>query len=295
MQTSLYSPEEAIITHTRYSPVRWGAILGGWFVSMAAALLLYTLGTAIGISAISFTDMEALSRKTVFLSVFWVMVTWIVALYLGGYFAGALSNDFSKRTGTLSGVGVWAFSTVLTAVVGTAGIGAMGAAGISMAQGAGKVVGGGIMAASPFAAQAKDKLEKAPLDFQIQIRDAVDKARNTGATTTVTGTQRAKIDAEALAIVAGDFLRGDANAAADSLAYRTELSREEARQVVSSLDSKIREAKMRAEEAADRAALYATVLFSASILVSLLSLAAAMGGGAAGTRTHLLALEARRV
>lgn len=269
-----------VVREVHYTNVKWRAVFGGWLVALATALLLYTVGTAIGISVINFTDAEALNAKTATLSAMWVLITWIVALYLGSYFASALANDGEKHNGVLHGIGVWALSTVLTVFVAAAGIGTLGA-----------VLTGGLLVAGP---QVAEQVSKTPMSFQTEIKDAV--GAQAAKETANPNFRRAvrELDAETLTAVGSDFVRGDQNAAADSLAYHTSLNRAEAQQVVNNLSAKIEEAKARLKEAKDKVAKFTTAALASSVLISLISLLAAIAGGSAGARMYFQVLQTRR-
>lgn len=269
--------ETAIVSDFGYSYVKWSSVFGGWLLAAATAMILYTVGAAIGISAINFTDLDALSKKTVFLSAFWMLVTWTVSLYLGSYFASSISNDGTKRSGVLHGIGVWALSTILTALVGAAGIGTTAAVGIS---------------AAGIAAEASDG-QNVSKGFQVQIKDAINGFAGEADSNAAKAVQ--DLDAKTIGIISADVLRGDQNAAIDSLAYHTSLTREEAVEVVTGMDAQIQEAKIKAKQAADKAAAFSTAALAAGVVISLLALLAAISGGSAGARMHLTAVETRTV
>src|SRR5437868_2843320 len=84
--------------------ISWGGVIGGWLVALTATMLMYALGSGIGISALNFTNAELLSTKTLIFSGVWVLVTWMVALYLGGLFSSRAAHYADRRTGGLNGI-----------------------------------------------------------------------------------------------------------------------------------------------------------------------------------------------
>lgn len=287
--------EEETYFHSHPGNIRWGAILGGWVVATAAALVFYAIGTALGINVIQATDLDALSKKTVVLTGIWLLISWVSALYLGGLFASRGIREANPKTGALHAIGVWAVSNVLTIMIGVSGLGITGMAGIMAAGQAGK----GLVAAAPFAAKAASENPNVPADLLAKLKygisDSVAKRSNKNAgnaqqvengtvqvrTETVNNSVN-ELSNESLLAVGADFLRGDKEAAKNSLAINTSLSRQEAEQLVDSLSAQTEEVKARLKEAADKAALYTSAMLWVSVLISLLSLQAAIMGGRAG-------------
>jgi hypothetical protein len=107
-----------------YSPgVSWPAVIGGAFVSASLALILLSLGTGLGFSAISpWSNVGATASAVGAAAIAWLILTQIMASAMGGYLAGRLRT---KWTGvhtdevhfrdTAHGFLVWAVGLVITA------------------------------------------------------------------------------------------------------------------------------------------------------------------------------------
>ena len=76
---------EKIPVDLRPSRVSWGAVFAGWLIAFSVAMLFYLLGSAIGISTIDASDAQAVNKGLTFGTVFWVFLTWVVSLFMGGY------------------------------------------------------------------------------------------------------------------------------------------------------------------------------------------------------------------
>jgi hypothetical protein len=103
--------------------VSWAAVAGGAFVSAALSLILLSLGTGLGFSAVSPWSNNGASATAVGSgAIVWLILTQILASALGGYLGGRLRT---KWTGvhsdevyfrdTAHGLLVWAVGMVITA------------------------------------------------------------------------------------------------------------------------------------------------------------------------------------
>lgn len=247
----------------------WGAVAGGWFVAAAAAMILYALGAAGGITAIRLADPASLEQNMVLSAAIWLLVTWVVSLSLGGYFAGAATRTADKRLGGLHGIAVWAVSTILTILVTVGGTGAIGAAGIHAVGKGGEVVGLG------FVTGAERGSSVIPANLRAALKERI---------VPVSGKA---VSGETLALIAGELIQGDARSAADALVLNTSLTREEARSVVSDLSAQARDWKARIQAAADQTAKYTAAALFGNVLISLLSLLAAFIAGRIGAHEYV--------
>jgi hypothetical protein len=105
------------------SGVSWAAIAGGAFVAAALSLILLSLGTGLGFSAVSpWSNNEASAAAIGSGAIVWLILTQVLASALGGYLGGRLRT---KWTGvhsdevyfrdTAHGLLVWAVGMVITA------------------------------------------------------------------------------------------------------------------------------------------------------------------------------------
>jgi hypothetical protein len=105
------------------SGVSWAAVAGGAFVAAALSLILLSLGTGLGFSALSPWSNNGASAAAIGTgAIVWLILTQILASALGGYLGGRLRT---KWTGvhsdevyfrdTAHGLLVWAVAMVITA------------------------------------------------------------------------------------------------------------------------------------------------------------------------------------
>jgi hypothetical protein len=118
------SSSEISDTNESYSSgISWAAVIGGAFVSASLALILLSLGTGLGFSAISpWSNVGAAASAVGAAAIAWLILTQILASAMGGYLAGRLRT---KWTGvhtdevyfrdTAHGFLVWAVGLVITA------------------------------------------------------------------------------------------------------------------------------------------------------------------------------------
>jgi hypothetical protein len=113
--------------------ISWGAIFAGTLVAIAVQLLLTLLGLAIGAWAINpAAGAEGMQGIGIGAGI-WALLSFIIALFSGGWVAGRMSGLGSKLDGLLEGIIVWGAVTVLTFFLLTTTVGRIlgGAAGLA--------------------------------------------------------------------------------------------------------------------------------------------------------------------
>lgn len=117
--------------------VSWGAVFAGAAGAAALSLVLFVLGTGLGLAVVSPWAQEGVSATTATVStIIWVTVVQLLASVLGGYLAGRLrsrwvtihSNEVFFRD-TAHGFLAWAVSTLLMATLMSSALGAVLATG----------------------------------------------------------------------------------------------------------------------------------------------------------------------
>lgn len=105
------------------SAVSWAAVVGGAFVAASLSLILLSLGTGLGFSAVSPWTHNGASAVAIGAgAIAWLIVTQIVASALGGYLGGRLRTKWTNVhtdevyfRDTAHGLLVWAVGIVITA------------------------------------------------------------------------------------------------------------------------------------------------------------------------------------
>ncbi len=153
--------------------VSWGAIFAGTIVAMVIQIALTLLGLSIGLGVVTQAPTtNALSGVGIGATI-WLVVSTLISLYIGGYFAGRLAGLPTRQDGILNGVVVWALATLLSVFLATSAVGAAvsGMAGI-LGQGL-QVATKGVTAVAPEAAEVvKQKPRQAKQEAQQAIKQA---------------------------------------------------------------------------------------------------------------------------
>ena len=155
----------ASFAHKRVS---WGAVFAGVAMAIVVHILLGVLGLAIGVSTIDpLTEGNPVAGLGMGSGIYMV-VSALIALFVGGFTAGALAVIQDRRDRTLHGLTTWAVVTILMfMLLGTAigrvvgGTASMVASGVSMAGDAVASVAG------PITDQVQQQLEEANIDLDI--------------------------------------------------------------------------------------------------------------------------------
>ncbi len=116
---------------TSESAVSWGAVIAGAVGAAALSLVLFLLGTGLGLAVVSPWASEGISGTTATVStIVWITVVQLLASVLGGYLAGRLRTrwitvhtDEVFFRDTAHGFLAWAAATLLMATLMSSAIG----------------------------------------------------------------------------------------------------------------------------------------------------------------------------
>jgi hypothetical protein len=272
--------------------ISWGAIFAGTVIAMVVQVLLGMLGVGIGATTIDPATQGSPSGQAFSMgAAVWWVVSSLVAVFLGAMVAGRLAGMPRRQDGALHGLVTWGFSTLVlfwlltTTVSGLVG-GAMSIVGQSIQTGA-------IVGAASSGQQASQTGQGGG-----QITEAIRQQANE-LIARITG--RSDISAEDAAAAAQALASsgGDEAAAARTLAERTGMSEEQARQAIAEWKQRGQQAAGQASETARQGAeRTAEVVAKASIwsfvAFVLGAIAAALGGAAGAPRDLTVAGIERR-
>ena len=123
---------------TNESAVSWAAVIAGAVGAAALSLVLFVLGTGLGLAVVSPWAGEGISGTTASVStIVWVTVVQLLASVLGGYLAGRLRTrwitvhtDEVYFRDTAHGFLAWAVATLLMATLLSSAIGTALSAGL---------------------------------------------------------------------------------------------------------------------------------------------------------------------
>ncbi|GGX33671.1 hypothetical protein GCM10007242_46130 [Pigmentiphaga litoralis] len=153
-----------IVNNDRGPRISWGAIFAGVSLSLVSYLILSVLGTAIGAGAIDPLEEGNPVRGMGMGTGIWLLLTTVISIAIGAYFAGRSS----RTQGSLHGVLSWAITTMLTIYLLTSIAGGIfGAAGSILGKGL-SIAGEGAMRAAPAVADTvKDQMRKSGVDIDM--------------------------------------------------------------------------------------------------------------------------------
>jgi hypothetical protein len=266
------------------SGVAWPAVIGGAFASVALAVLLFTLGSGLGLASVSPWAHAGASITTVtVVTGVWLIVMHWLASALGGYLTGRLrtkwaglhTNEVFFRD-TANGFLSWAVASVVGAVIvaTTAAFVVSGAASI------GTSVASGIAGGATQAAAASEGPGKGPSDY---LLDRLFRSDAAGAPSQDTDGK-----AQAGLIILHGLSTGEVPAAdktyvAQLVSAQTGLSAEEAGKRVDTLIADAKAAEVKAQQAIDatrKAGATASIFTALAMLIGafIACAAAALGG-----------------
>jgi hypothetical protein len=96
--------------------VSWGAIFAGGIAALGIWIMLYALGLALGLSAIDPHDPSTLKSSGAFTGV-WSLIAPLIALFVGGLVAGREAGPVTKLGGAIHGLVVWGLTTLAGGVL----------------------------------------------------------------------------------------------------------------------------------------------------------------------------------
>ena len=266
------------------SGVAWPAVIGGAFASVALAVLLFTLGSGLGLASVSPWAHAGASITTVtVLTGVWLIVMHWLASALGGYLTGRLrtkwtglhTNEVFFRD-TANGFLSWAVASVVGAVIvaSTAAFVVSGTAsmGTSLAS---SIAGGATQAAA-----GSDGSSKGPSAYLLDRLFRSDNAGASGSDSDVK-TQAGQIILHGLST--GDVPAADKTYVAQLVSAQTGLSADEAGKRVDTLIADAKAATVKAQQAVDatrKAGATASIFTALAMLIGafIACAAAALGG-----------------
>jgi hypothetical protein len=224
--------------------ISWGAVIAGLIFAIAFSWLMLLLGSAIGVSIADATDLGAMNDGLSIGTIIWMLLTTIIACFLGGLLAGRLAGKPDKVVGMFHGITVWSGTTILLVVLGYIGVsnimqGAQallqGTAAASSAVGsavASGVSGIGSMGASIAGSVPVNNSLVNTIQAQLKRRATeviaqADAAGGPDVTQQEVEQTIDQMDTQTLQQVAVQLIQGDIEAAKDTLRANSELSPEE--------------------------------------------------------------------
>lgn len=274
METQIRTEE---MVRDAYIPpqISWGAIFAGWFISAAVALILYVLGSAIGLTAINAADANAVEKGIALGTVVWIFLSWAASMYIGGFFASCLSGKANKLTGMIHGISVWSFTSVFALVLGISGL-------------------GGLLQIGQTAAETQTG-QQAMQSFQNTLRDQASQTamERIGADPEEFQKTIEKIDPRTWTMASSQLLSQDTEGARKTLSAQAGLTKQQIEQVMNYLTVQTEQVKAGATQALHKVQKYTTAALWVTFFSSLIGLLCACFGAVAGSRWAPASYEVR--
>ncbi len=279
--TSSTTGVRAPVMRDSITNISWGGVFAGVAIALSLHLLLNLLGLAIGAGVIDPAQNDTPAAASLSTgSVIWMIVSGIIAAFVGAYVASRMSGRVVRSTGALHGLTTWAVTTLVVFYMLTTSVGALvgGAfSGVtSVFSGAGSTIATATTAAAPSLANASNPVAT----IEQRIREAsggndpqaLRDAAVTAVRAALTGDQAQAEDAR--------------NRAADALARAQGIPVDQARQQVTDYENQykqaVEQAKVRATEAAQATATAVSTGSYVAFGALLLGAVAALFGGNMG-------------
>ena len=312
--------------------VSWGAIFAGAFIALVTQLALNLLGLAIGLGTIDpATEQNPLSGLGTGAGI-WLALSTIIALLAGGFVAARMAGLPRKKDGVLHGLVAWALVTFLSIYLVSSGVGAVVNSAFNVVQQGTQLLGQGVAAVAPEAAQAvRNRLGDVSLQQvkeealtilqqtgqeELQPENLAARARQAASTAEAAATDAARTPADAeqeirsaldrlIALGRDVVTEADRQAVVNVLIARTDMTEAEARQAVAQYESTFQQAQQQISQAAQNVgqrAVQATDQVVATLskaalwgfIAMLVGAVAAAAGGAAGVPRDMPASPAVR-
>lgn len=247
--------------------VEWGAVLAGALTAAAISLVLYSFGSAIGLSLVSPWPNSGLPAKLVAaLAAFWAMVSQIGSFLVGGYIAGRMRSRWSGapahevefRDG-LHGLLVWALGVVIGAALLMATVASLARGGVELGA---RVTGAATATASP------GRLGYYA-DVLLRQRPASPGAAPPPARPAVADSRDEVLRVLQRSMVTGKVSDADRSYLALLVSQQSGLSPPEAQERVDATLAEARSVMREAAETARRGAIFAGLVTAVSLLVAL--------------------------
>ena len=295
--------EDVLAEERLPAQISWGAIFAGLVFTFALAWLLNMLGSALGFSIVGASDGDVSGKGLAYGAAFWIFVSWIASMFLGGLLAGRLAGKPEKAVGMLHGVTLWGVVTLAVLVLGSMGLSNLLQTGQNLIGGAASMGAKAASGAAEGSSSANDAAQN-PVVSQMAgtaqremtqklsqaLAQAADQAGPNGRVSPAE-VRRAlgQLDQQTLGAIGSDLMRGDTQAAKQTLAANTTLDRAQVNQIIDGAAVQMRqqgsELRTEARQAVDKASEATSAVLWVVFGSSAIGLLMAILGGWMGAST----------
>ncbi len=291
-----FEEQDVVVAGPPRSPIRWGALFGGLVVLTALGWLLMLLGSALGFTIADSTDLEAMGDGLGLGTTLWMVVSWLIAYFVGALVTARLAGSPESDVGMLHGLTLWGLASTVALALGTVGVTGLLSSGTTVIQQgssaaqsaavASTLLGGGDVdlesgELGPLVRQASRRVEVVIKREASELLAAEFEGSEAEFAKAIE-----QLDTDTLREAASEMIAGRPEGAKDVVARDTSLSEAQIDTLVASASRKVEQQvnELRAEvaAAAETAADYVETVLWIAFLAGAVALAACLGGGVLG-------------
>ena len=280
-------------------PISWGAIFAGVVFVLAISWLLYLLGAALGLTMVNPAEVPEAGEKLGRGAAIWILITSLIAFFLGGLFAARIAGIIDKTEGMLHGLAVWGLSTLLALLLGVAGVSTLLQAGQSLVKGGAAL---GTKAAGAIGAADVNIPSSVIAGLQARLKAEASQAlaraaQDAGGKVSEEKARRAldQLDRETTTGIVVQLVRGNLESAKTILAANTTLTKAEVEQLIEGLSQEVSRDKQALQAQAKKTADYSAAVLWAVFISSSVGLIMAIIGGRLGAQAGVRIYRRRSV
>lgn len=297
MSATSYTPRyaETAPPHVEVVPrvgrrVSWGAVFAGVMIVLAVQLLLSMLGLGIGLSTVSPTEGGTPNTSSLGIgAAAWWGISYLLALFAGGYVAARLAPSRLSFDGALHGLLTWAFALLVTFYLLTTAVGGVIGGAFSAVSGTLSAAGQTVKSIAPQAAQATGVTADM---IQQKAKDLLS-AQSTSTDPKSLNSEQAQQEIAAnlpKLAMGGDLAKQAHDRVVAIMAAQLNITPDEANQRLDKMQGQIAQttdqAKDKAKQVADKTASGLSKASLIAFVSLLLGAIAAAVGGSLGVRRH---------
>jgi hypothetical protein len=274
-------------------PISWGAIFAGVVFVLAISWLLYLFGVALGLTVVGPAEVPEAGEELGWSAAIWMLVTSLIAFFLGGLFAARIAGIIDKTEGMLHGLAVWGVSILLALLLGVAGVSTLLQTGQSLVKGGaalGTKAAGAIGAADVDVNIPSSVIAGLQARLKAETSQALARAaQDAGGKVSEEKARRAldQLDRETTTGIVVQLVRGNPESAKTILAANTTLNQAEVEQLIKGLSQEVSRYMQVLQAQAKKAADYSAAVLWAVFISSSVGLIMAIIGGRLGAQAGI--------
>jgi hypothetical protein len=285
--------EKVVSSPPARSPISWGAIFAGVVFVLAISWLLYLLGVAFGLTVVEPAEVPEAGEELGWSAAIWMLVTSLIAFFLGGLFTARTAGIIDKTEGMLHGLAVWGLSTLLALLLGAAGVSTLLQTGQSLVKGGaalGTMAAGAIGAAEVDVNIPSSVIAGLQARLKVEVSQALARAaQDEGGKLSEERARRAldQLDRETTTGIVVQLVRGNPESAKTILAANTTLNQAEVEQLTKGLSQEVSSYMQALQAQAKKTADYSAAVLWTVFISSSVGLIMAIIGGRLGAQAGI--------